>query len=373
MKYFAQKTRKSDSTANKAYCQYNSNISLPYIAHLRYNHDISCGKKEQSMSNKGKQKMDAKTKKKLMYIIIAAVLALIAIFKPEWLDYFVDESYEAGNVTATDATLSPDASSNDVTDDSGLYVAFIDVGQGDSIFLRSPSGKTLLVDAGTPDAFESIKTVLDENGVTKLDAVVMTHPHSDHMGSMKKVVENYDIGVFYMPDAVNTTSSFEKLITSLETNKVKTKTIWGGPTSTLGWDDDVEIRVLSPLKGNDYDLNNVSIVLHVAYKNTSLLLTGDAEKFAENLILEDEAELLKADVLKAGHHGSSTSSSQAFLDAVQPEVVILSLGKDNDYGHPHKETMERLNKLGVKIYRTDEVGTVEMLFTGSEVRLLSGK
>ena len=293
-------------------------------------------------------------KAKLISVLSAVVLALILIFKPELLQGAI-------NSVATENA-------------NGVYVAFIDVGQGDSIFLRSPNGKTMLVDAGTPDSFDSIQNVLSEEGVTKLDVVVMTHPHSDHMGSMKKVIDNYDIGTFYMPDAVNTTSSFDRMLSALEKKKVKTKVIWGSAKTTINWDGDVEVRVLSPIKGADYqdNLNDMSIVIKVTYGETSLLLTGDAESYAEELMIASEKELLKADVLKMGHHGSSTSSSQAFLDAVQPKAVVISLGKNNDYGHPHRETMQRLKKLGTEIYRTDELGTVRMIFTESEVRLLKG-
>lgn len=187
----------------------------------------------------------------------------------------------------------------------------------------------MLVDAGTPDSFESIQNVLSEEGVTKLDVVVMTHPHSDHMGSMKRVIDNYNIGTFYMPDAVNTTSSFDRMLSALEKKKVKTKVIWGSAKTTINWDGDVEVRVLSPIKGADYqdNLNDMSVVIKVTYGETSLLLTGDAESYAEELMIASEKELLQADVLKIGHHGSSTSSSQAFLDAVQPKAVVISLGK----------------------------------------------
>lgn len=307
-------------------------------------------KKEKAGENAAPK--DGKTK--LISILAAVVLALILIFKPELLQGVID------SVTAANA--------------EGVYAAFIDVGQGDSIFLRSPSGKTMLVDAGTPDSFESIQDVLNGEGVTKLDVVIMTHPHSDHMGSMKKVIENYGIGTFYMPDAVNTTSTFEKVLNALESKKVKTKVIWGSANTAIKWDDNVEVRVLSPIQGADYQnkLNNMSLVVKVTYGETSLLLTGDAESYAEELMIASEKELLKADVLKIGHHGSSTSSSQAFLDSVQPKAVVISVGKNNDYGHPHRETMQRLKKLGTEIYRTDKLGTIHMLFTESEVRLLNG-
>lgn len=292
-------------------------------------------------------------KSRIVTIISAIVLALILIFKPELLQSAINEISKANY--------------------DGVYAVFIDVGQGDSIFLKSPNGKTMLIDAGTSDSFSSIKSVLDNEGVTKLDVVIMTHPHSDHMGSMNEIAENYKIGTFYMPDAVNTTSMYDKLLSTLERKNIKTKTIWGSSKSTIKWDDDVEVRVLSPIEGEDYldNLNDLSIVVKVTYGDTSLLLTGDAESRAEELMLSAEKDLLKADVLKLGHHGSSTSSSKAFLEAVQPKAVVISVGKNNDYGHPHKETLQRLKSIGTEIYRTDKLGTVRMLFIGSEVRLLS--
>ena len=329
--------QKKKTAHNKANETKNANVTARATEKVIVDKKTPEEKKEETE----REEVPKSGKAKLISILSAVVLALILIFKPELLQGVID------SVTAANA---------------------------DSIFLRSPNGKTMLVDAGTPDSFESIQNVLSEEGVTKLDVVVMTHPHSDHMGSMKRVIDNYDIGTFYMPDAVNTTSSFDRMLSALEKKKVKTKVIWGSAKTTINWDGDVEVRVLSPIKGADYqnNLNDMSVVIKVTYGETSLLLTGDAESYAEELMIASEKELLQADVLKIGHHGSSTSSSQAFLDAVQPKAVVISLGKNNDYGHPHRETMQRLKKLGTEIYRTDELGTVRMLFTESEVRLLKG-
>ena len=342
--------QKKKTAHNKANETKNANVTARATEKVIVDKKTPEEKKEETE----REEVPKSGKAKLISILSAVVLALILIFKPELLQGVID------SVTAANA--------------DGVYAAFIDVGQGDSIFLRSPNGKTMLVDAGTPDSFESIQNVLSEEGVTKLDVVVMTHPHSDHMGSMKRVIDNYDIATFYMPDAVNTTSSFDRMLSALEKKKVKTKVIWGSAKTTINWDGDVEVRVLSPIKGADYqdNLNDMSVVIKVTYGETSLLLTGDAESYAEELMIASEKELLQADVLKIGHHGSSTSSSQAFLDAVQPKAVVISLGKNNDYGHPHRETMQRLKKMGTEIYRTDELGTVRMLFTESEVRLLKG-
>ncbi len=332
-----------------------NNDSSAYNIHSDEESKVICDKKAEKGEDDGEtQEKDVPAgKSRIVTIVSAIILALILIFKPELLRDAINELSKANY--------------------DGVYVAFINVGQGDSIFLKSPNGKTMLIDAGTSESFSSIKSVLDDEGVTKLDVVIMTHPHSDHMGSMNEIAENYKIGTFYMPDAVNTTSMYDKLLSTLERKKIKTKTIWGSSKSTIKWDDDVEVRVLSPIEGGDYldNLNDLSIVVKVTYGDTSLLLTGDAESRAEELMLSGEKDLLKADVLKLGHHGSSTSSSKAFLEAVQPKAVVISVGKNNDYGHPHKETMQRLKSIGAEIYRTDKLGTVRMLFTGSEVRLLS--
>ena len=248
--------------------------------------------------------------KRIIIAAAAIALGLLFVFDPELFYSFIG-SIESG--------------AEEELHQSGLYAAFIDVGQGDSILLVSPNGKTMLIDAGTPDSFNSIESFLNKKEIKKLDAVIATHPHSDHIGSMKRIIDDY-----------------------------------------------VEVRVLSPIKGNDYEqnLNDMSLVVKVTYGETSLLLTGDAEKTAEAIMLKNDAGLLKANVLKLGHHGSSTSSSKAFLDAVSPDIVVISVGANNDYGHPHKETMERLSKMDVKVYRTDKLGTVCMMLDGKEVKLL---
>ncbi|HMM32182.1 MAG TPA: ComEC/Rec2 family competence protein [Clostridia bacterium] len=256
-----------------------------------------------------------------------------------------------------------------------MYI--IDVGQGDSIFLRSPTGKTMLVDAGEAGEFETIDAFLKTLGVTKLDVVVATHPHSDHIGAMYKVIRAYEIGTFYMPDIAHTTSTFEKMLDALEEKDVSVKRAEASGETYLPWSNDVTVRILSPIEGNDADaddLNDWSVVLHISFGNSSILLTGDAEKAAEARILETyPEEVLRATVLKAGHHGSSTSSSDAFLDAVNPEIAVISCGEGNDYGHPHAETLERYASRGMEVYRTDLGGTLHLIFTAQGVSVETEK
>ncbi|MCE5236611.1 MAG: ComEC/Rec2 family competence protein [Clostridiaceae bacterium] len=258
-----------------------------------------------------------------------------------------------------------------------MDVFVLDVGQGDSIFLRSPSGKTMLVDASEADEFGVIDAFLKAQGVTRLDVVVATHPHSDHIGAMYKVINAYEIGTFYMPDVSHTTATFEKMMDALEKNDVGVKRAEANGESYIPWSDEVTVRILSPLAGGDYDeneLNGWSAVLHVSFAGSSILLTGDAEKPSEQKMIDAyDASVLRATVLKAGHHGSNTSSSDAFLDAVSPEIAVISCGLNNDYGHPHKETLARYAARDMAVYRTDLMGTVHLSFTADGVRVETEK
>ena len=306
----------------------------------------------------GNAEARAKRSRMIIGIILLVALAIYYIADPAGFANTMNTLLGDGPGAAAP---TPDPSAK------ALEVYFLDVGQGDCVFLRSPGGKTMLVDAGERQYFDEIDGFLKEQGVKKLDAVVETHPHSDHMGAMAKVVENYDIGVFYASPATNNTVAFEDMLDALEKKNVETVSLYADETPSLDWDGDVRVRVLWPLTDEDFDndLNNASIVLHVAYKKTSVLLTGDAETRAERIMLEKfPAEYFHATVLKLGHHGSSTSTSEAFFEAVSPEAVAISLGANNDYGHPHKETLALLNKWGGSVYRTDEKGTVHFTLDG---------
>ncbi len=274
-----------------------------------------------------------------------------------------------GNSHNTAATAAPNAALS-----GKLEVYFLDVGQGDSIFLRSPNGKTMLIDTSESKYYDVIDSFLKEQGVTKLDAVVATHPHSDHIGGMAKIIRNYDIGVFYISPVEHTTSTYENMISALEERNVDTVAVYADDMSTIAWDDNVTVRVLSPFKNQDYDLNNWSIVLNVIYGSTSVLLTGDAEEPAETVMLEKlPAEYFKATILKLGHHGSSTSSSAPFWKAVSPEAVAIEVGEGNDYGHPHRETLEMLAKWGGPVYRTDLNGTIHFTLDGKSYSVKTEK
>ncbi len=265
---------------------------------------------------------------------------------------------DAPKATGTPKPILPSGKTLDI------YV--LDVGQGDSIFLRGPSGKTMLVDASESNMYERIDAFLQQQAIKQLDVVVGTHPHADHIGAMEQVVTHYKIGAYYMPDAQNQTRMFENLLDALAEHNINVKEASGGKQSTISWEEGIEVRILSPLPDVEYDnLNDSSVILHVKYGNTSILLTGDAETFAEKAALKAlPEEYFRSTVLKVGHHGSSSSSSDAFLDAVSPKIAVVSLGKDNDYGHPHKETLEALNNRDIPLYRTDTQGIIHITLDG---------
>jgi len=257
-----------------------------------------------------------------------------------------------------------------------LDVYIIDVGQGDSIFLRSPSGKTMLIDTGEYKHIDDLQEFLHEQNVSKLDVVVATHPHSDHIGSMATIIRDYEVGTFYMPPVSHTSKTFEKMLDALEDKNVKSEYALAGKNATIAWDENIKIAILSPFEDAEeaYDLNNWSVILHVTYGENAILLTGDAETPAEKIALERfSQEAFEADVLKLGHHGSSTSTSEALLAAVNPKIAVASVGKNNDYGHPHKETVALMKENGIPLYRTDKSGTIHLIFSGTNVEIKTEK
>ena len=249
-------------------------------------------------------------------------------------------------------TMNTETNKKLINAGSEMRVHFIDVGQGDSIFIESPDGKTMLIDGGVKGAGEEIVAYLKEQGVQKLDAVVATHPDADHIGGLIAVLNSIDIEQFYDSGKVHTSQTFEEMLTLIDTKNIPYNVPKTGDTITF--DEAVSVKVLSADETAS-DNNDASIVLKVSYGDVSFLLTGDAGVALEKEMLSQD---VKATVLKAGHHGSNTSSSQSFIQAVHPEVTVLSYGQDNKYGHPHKEVVERLQAVGSKIYATAEAGTV---------------
>jgi competence protein ComEC len=233
-----------------------------------------------------------------------------------------------------------------------LQVHFIDVGQGDSTLVMLPNGPNMLIDGGSRAGSDKLVKYLWDLGVRKIDFLVATHPHEDHIGGLPAVIDSFSVGSVYMPRVGHNTKAFENLLLAIKNKKLTINTAKAGvKIITL---PDLQADIIAPGSGSFDDLNDYSAVIKLTYKESTLLFTGDAEAIAEKQMSGN----LRADVLKVGYHGSNTSTTQAFLGKVKPTIAVISCGKDNSYGHPHKEVLDRLKLAGAEIYRTDLDGTV---------------
>ncbi|WP_440949707.1 lamin tail domain-containing protein [Methanosphaerula subterraneus] len=249
-----------------------------------------------------------------------------------------------------------------------LRVSVLDVGQGDSILIQSPAGKTMLVDAGDTDAGSRVVADLKARGVTSLDAAVASHAHADHIGGYQAVLSQFPVGTFYDSGYPSTSSIYENLLTTIDQKNIRFITPTAGQTIDL--DPAIRIDVLSPDGKNTGEIHDNMLVLRLSYGSTSFLLAGDMPDTLEKQIA---SSFKPTTVLKVGHHGSRTSSSAAFLTAIKPEVAIISVGAGNSYGHPTAEALGRLQAVGAKIYRTDQAGTVTVTTDGNTYTVATDK
>jgi competence protein ComEC len=244
-----------------------------------------------------------------------------------------------------------------------LDVHFLDVGQADSIFIKTHEGKTMLIDGGNTADGDFVTSYIKDQGITKLDIIIGTHPHEDHIGGLDKVIRLLNVEKIYMPKVMHTSQAFEDVLDAIGTKGLKVTTPVVGDTFDLG---SIKCTIVAPNSEKYDDFNNYSIVLKMEYGQTSFLFTGDAETVSEQEMLTGKYDL-KADVLKVGHHGSTSSTSLAFLKAVSPKYAVISAGKDNQYGHPDSIILNRLKTFGTEIYRTDESGTIIAISDGKSI------
>jgi competence protein ComEC len=250
-----------------------------------------------------------------------------------------------------------------------LTIAFVDVGQGDSILVILPNTKTLLIDGGERESSGKVLATLREHGVSYIDFVVATHPHADHIGGLSDVIKNVDVGQVFDSGQVHATQTFENFLDTINTKQIPLKSVRRGDSINI--DPTVKIDVLNPPASlpygasNEAEFNDNSVVLKLTYGEFSVLLTGDMQETNEERLVFENATALDSEVLKAGHHGSRTSSSSPFLNAVTPKVVIISLGAGNTYGHPHQEALDRISSVGTEhLFRTDIDGTITLTANG---------
>ncbi|MBI4857662.1 MAG: MBL fold metallo-hydrolase [Acetobacterium woodii] len=246
------------------------------------------------------------------------------------------------------------------TPKDSLAVHFLDVGQGDAILLVDRD-QTMLIDGGTPENGDDIVRYLNNLGITQLDYVIATHNHNDHAGGLTDVVAQLDVANLYVTNSKETEAS-KNLIAKAKSKNIPISTPSPGTTLTFGGST---INFLGPLSVHE-DVNDDSIVMKVTHGNHRFLFTGDMEATAEKELLAQNLDL-SADVLKVGHHGSYSSTGYVFLRAVNPRYAVISCGVNNDYGHPHEETLSRLNDVGSTIFRTDLVGTIVATSEGDQL------
>jgi competence protein ComEC len=247
-----------------------------------------------------------------------------------------------------------------------LRTHFLNVGQADCFVIQTPNGRSLLIDSGNIEDSQPISSYLDNLNIRKLDVVIGTHPHADHIGGMAQIIRKYEIGRVYMPFASNNTATFQDLLMAIKEKGLRVSTAKAGITIDL--DPALNMVFLAP--GSDVygDLNNYSAVLKITYKRNSFLFSGDAGIASEEEMLRSGLDI-KADVLKVAHHGSAYSTSIGFLEKVLPSYAIISVGAGNTYGHPSRDTLDRLAQFNVEVYRTDLDGTIIIASDGEKIQV----
>ena len=250
-----------------------------------------------------------------------------------------------------------------------LEANFFDIGQGDAIFIEGPDGFQILVDGG------SDSTVLEKLGKEmgyfdrRIDIVVATHPDKDHVGGLMDVLEYYNVGEVWIGVLENYNFSQSEFLRVLEEKKISLRYVKTGDDFNF---NGLEVFVFNPPPNEKLKDNESSVVLKVLYGGVSFLLTADITVGVEKKLIESARNALDSDILKAAHHGSKTSTSEEFLEAVSPEIAVIQVGKDNLYGHPHQSVLERFERLGIPFFRTDKNGDIEIISDGKNYTVNSG-
>ena len=272
-----------------------------------------------------------------------------------------------GIIAIFSAYFGKDIVSSDIGTPTGVIeISYLDVGQGDAAYIKV-NDFDILIDAGPKSDSDKLMKQLEEKNIDDFEIVIATHPHEDHIGGMTKVFEKYDVESFYMPKVTNTTKTFENMIKAVSNEGLTAKVIKEGTSFDLG--EGCRIDVYSPMQESYDNFNDYSPIMKLTYGNKSFIFTGDAEKTVEKEVVEKYSKELKADVIKFGHHGSSTSSTKEFIEAISPKYGIISCGLDNSYGHPHRETLSIIDEMGIETYRTDKQGQITITSDGNNIEI----
>ncbi|MFT5874046.1 MAG: competence protein ComEC [Clostridium sp.] len=259
-------------------------------------------------------------------------------------------------------TIQNEAVKNDLPLNGDLKVNFINVGQADSILIQQGS-KSMLIDAGNNGDGKLVKNYLLQQGIKSLDYVIGTHPHEDHIAGLDYIINDFEIGKIYLPKVTSTTKTFGDVVVAIKNKGMKVTVPKPGETFNLG---SAKCTIMAPNSSKYKDINNYSMVIKLEFGSNSFLFTGDAEDVSEKEILEKGFNV-KTDLLKVAHHGSSSSTTDEFLSELNPKYAVISCETGNNYGHPHKETMDKLKNKNIPVYRTDELGTIIATSNGKTI------
>ena len=304
-------------------------------------------------------------------IILIGIGSVIFIYNNHSKDYKIRNELYFNSIFNKDSSIATDSVLNVVDDnikinlDSNinediLRVNYIDVNQGDSIFIELPNNETMLIDAGERYYSEIVMNYIDNLGYKKIDYVVGTHPHTDHIGGMESVIKKYDIGSIYMPKKQSNSNTFLSLLKAIKDKNLKINT--GKSGVNIIDSDNLKVNIIAPTKEYN-DSNNSSIVIKINYINRCFLFMGDAEVESEKSITDD----LSCDVVKIGHHGSDTSSSLDFVKKTKAKYAIVSVGENNKYKHPYDFILKRWEDVGAKVLRTDKLGDIVISTDGNNL------
>lgn len=311
-------------------------------------------------------------KKKSKNTIIGLFVALALIFGGgEILNSTTDTKVtynETNEQSIKNENVDKEESTQTVNNsEDNLKVHFIDVGQGDSIFIELPNDEVMLIDAGESSEEEKVYNYITDLGYNNIDYVVGTHPHTDHIGGLEYIINNISVENIYMPKAVSTSKTYESLLNTISNKNLKVKVAKANVSIISS--DNLSVNIIAPNSESYSNLNNYSAVIKIDYYNNSFLFMGDAEVLSEEEITSD----VQADVIKVGHHGSDSSSSLEFLNKVKPKYAIISVGANNQYDHPYDSILSRYESIGAQVYRTDLDGTIVATSDGTNINITKEK
>ncbi len=308
-----------------------------------------------------KRKIKRKIRKSPIIIAILLILALAAFLFVRYGDKIFGTAPFETEESGTTAPEVPQPA------DGEVLFHMLDVGQGDAILVTSSAGN-MLIDTSISSERTTLRSYLSKLGINSFEYVVFTHPDADHIGSADHIIKNYDIKNIIMPDFAKTTDTYNKMLDAIEQSEANLILIGEGEDCEQAGYSFYLGSMLNTIMGPTEDFktsNEMSVVIKSSYGDTSILLTGDAEYESERKMLEKwGSEALDCDVLKVGHHGSSTSTTDEFLAAVSPSIAVISCGKNNKFNHPNKETTDKLIDASIKYYRTDIDGDVVLRTDG---------